>query len=157
MESKKELMMSRVLDAPRELVYKAWTDPKMVEQWWGPSGVFIPTCELDVRVGGKINIVMEAGEELGQAKGMRWPMEGEYVDLDEPNKIVFKSNAVNQGRVIFEHETTVTFEEENGQTRMNVHVVVTAVYEGSEYAIAGMEQGWNSQFDKLVEFIKKNK
>jgi len=82
-------------------------------------------------------------------------MEGEFVELDEPKKIVFNANAINEGKVILEHHTTVTFDEENGKTRMKVHVVVTKVLPGSEFAIAGMGQGWNQQFDRLVEFIKK--
>jgi uncharacterized protein YndB with AHSA1/START domain len=154
-ENKKELVMTRVFDAPAELVYKAWTDPKMVAQWWGPFGVFTPVCEVDAKVGGKIHIVMEAGEELGEHKGTQWPMEGEFVELDEPKKIVFTSNAINEGKVILEHQTTVTFDEVDGKTTMKVHVVVTKILPGSEFAIAGMEQGWNSQFDKLVAFIKK--
>jgi uncharacterized protein YndB with AHSA1/START domain len=53
-EAKKELHMTRECDAPREQVFKAWTDPELVKQWWGPKGVTIPTCELDVKPGGKI-------------------------------------------------------------------------------------------------------
>jgi uncharacterized protein YndB with AHSA1/START domain len=152
-EGKKELTLTREFDAPAALVYKAWTDEKLVAKWWGPQGVFTPVCEVDARPGGKINIVMEAGEELGEFKGTQWPMDGEFVELDEPKKIVFKANAINEGKVILEHQTTVTFHEENGKTTMKVHVVVTKVLPGSEFAIAGMEQGWNSQFDKLVKFI----
>lgn len=151
----KELHMVREFDASREMVYNAWIDPKLLTQWWGPQGVFIPVCEIDPRPGGKMKIVMEAGESLGKFKGTQWPMEGEYVELDKPNKIVFKSNAINEGKVILEHTTTVTFEEVSGKTKMSVDVVVTKVLPGSEFAIAGMEQGWNSQFDKLESFIKQ--
>jgi uncharacterized protein YndB with AHSA1/START domain len=154
-DTKKEITFVRVFDAPRVLVFKAWTDPKLVTQWWGPKGVFTPVCELDARPGGVINIVMEAGAELGKAKGMQWPMLGKFVEVEEPSKIVFTSNAINEGKEIFEQRTTVTFNEENGKTTLNVHVIITKALPGSEYAISGMEQGWNSQFDKLVEFIKK--
>lgn len=152
---KTDLVLTRVLDAPRERVWKAWIEPEQVKKWWGPKGVFIPVCEMDARSGGRIYIVMEAGEELGEFKGTQWPMEGKFVELDEPKKIVFNANAINEGKVVLEHQTTVTFEEDNGKTTMNVHIVVTKVLPGSEFAIAGMEQGWNSQLDKLVEFIKK--
>ena len=63
--SKRELTITRTFDAPRELVWKAWTDPKMLERWWGPRGVTNPTCEFDATKGGEIYIVMEAGKELG--------------------------------------------------------------------------------------------
>jgi uncharacterized protein YndB with AHSA1/START domain len=156
-DTKRELIMTREFDAPRELVYKAWTDPELIKQWWGPRGVFIPVCEVDARQGGKINIVMEAGEELGKFKGTQWPMEGEFVQLDKPKKIVFNANAINEGKVILEHQTTVIFEEKSGKTTIKVHVVLTKVLPGSEFAIAGMEQGWNQQMDKLVEFIKRTR
>jgi|SRR6266581_9318749 len=154
-DTKKELTIVREFDAPRELVFKAWTDPKLVTQWWGPKGVFTPVCEVDARPGGLINIVMEAGEELGKFKGTQWPMQGEFVEVDEPKKIVFNANAINEGKVILEHRTTVIFDEVDGKTKMTVYVVVTKALPGSEYAIAGMEQGWNSQFDKLGEFLQK--
>ncbi|MCL4338678.1 SRPBCC domain-containing protein [Patescibacteria group bacterium] len=154
-ESKKELVMTRVFDAPRELVFKAWTDPHLITKWWGPRGVFIPVCEVDAKPGGNINIVMEADETLGKFKGTKWPMEGKFEEIEKPSKIVFTANAVNEGRVILEHKTTVTFEEENGKTTMKVHVVVTKALPGSEFAIKGMEQGWREQFDKLVEFIRQ--
>jgi uncharacterized protein YndB with AHSA1/START domain len=83
----------------------------MVEQWWGPNGVFTPICEVNAEPGGRIYIVMEAEEELGKFKGTQWPMEGEFVELDEPKKIVFNANAINEGKVILEHQTTVTFDE----------------------------------------------
>jgi uncharacterized protein YndB with AHSA1/START domain len=99
---------------------------------------------------------MEAGETMGPFKGTQWPMDGEYVEVDEPNKIVFTANAIDKGKVILEQQTTVTFEEQNGKTTLKVDVVVTKVLPGSEFAIAGMEQGWNQQFDKLVEFVKNS-
>lgn len=52
------------VDAPRAMVWKAWTDPRIVTKWWGPRGVTVSTCEVDARRGGKIDIVMLAGKEL---------------------------------------------------------------------------------------------
>ncbi|CAN5141636.1 SRPBCC family protein [soil metagenome] len=151
--TKKEMIMVREFAAPREMVFKAWTDQELVKQWWGPQGVFIPVCELDVKPGGKIHIVMEAGEELGSFKGTQWPMTGEYVEIDEPKKIVYTSNAIQGDKVLLEFTTTITFEELNDKTKMNIHIVLTKVNPGSEFAIAGMEQGWSQQLDKLVEFV----
>lgn len=156
-EYKKEITITREYDAPRALVFKAWTDPEMVKQWWGPEGVFIPVCELDVRPGGSMNIVMEAGESLGSFKGTKWPMEGTYVAIEEPSKIVFTANAIDKGKAVLEHQTTVTFEEVGEKTKMNIHVQVTKTLPGSEFAVAGMEQGWNSQSDKLGKFLASQK
>jgi uncharacterized protein YndB with AHSA1/START domain len=152
-QTNKELKMTRTFDAPRELVYNAWTDPELVKQWWGPNGVHSQVNDWQAQPGGKIDLIMIAGEELGDFKDQQWPMGGAFVELDKPTKIVFTANAINEGKVILEHRTTVTFEEKNGKTEMNVHVVVTKVLPGSEFAIKGMEQGWNQQLDKLVKFV----
>jgi uncharacterized protein YndB with AHSA1/START domain len=153
MDAPKELTFVREYDAPRETVFKAWTDPKLVAEWWGPEGVFNPVCELDVRPGGLIHIVMEAGESMGKFKGTQWPMKGKYEEIDEPAKIVFSGTAIDAGKEVLENLTTVTFEEKDGKTKMTVHTKVTKVLPGSEFAIAGMEQGWNSQFNKLGKFL----
>ncbi len=69
----KEVVFERTLDAPLETVWQAWTHPKMLKEWWGPNNVSIPECEVDLRVGGKIYIVMEAGEAMGSYKSDgRW-------------------------------------------------------------------------------------
>lgn len=145
----------REFDSPAERVFDAWTDPEQVSEWWGPQGVFTPVCEIDAKAGGKIHIIMEAGAELGPAKGMKWPVDGVFEEVEKNTKLVFTSNSVNDGKEYFKYRTTVTFDEKNGKTTMTVHVAVTEIQPGAEFAIPGMEQGWNSQFDKLVEFIKK--
>lgn len=155
-DTEKEFVIVREFDAPAQKVFNAWTDPKSVAQWWGPEGVFTPVCEVDAKPGGHIHIVMEAGESMGEYKGTQWPMEGKFEEVEEPSKLVFISNAINAGKELFKHRTTVTFEEKDGKTKMTVHVAVTNIVSGSEFAVAGMEQGWNSQFDKLVKFIKKD-
>jgi uncharacterized protein YndB with AHSA1/START domain len=154
-DTHKEFERVREYAAPREAVFKAWTDPKLVSQWWGPEGVFTPVCEVDARVGGRIHIVMEAGETLGDHKGMQWPMEAKFVEIEEPSKIVFSSNAVNGDKETHEYITTVTFNEKEGKTTMTVHVVVTKIQKGMDYVVSGMEQGWSSQFDKLGKFLEK--
>lgn len=153
---KKELTIVREYAVPREKVFEAWTDQNLICQWWGPEGVFNPICEVDARPGGKINIVMEAGETLGQFKGTQWPMQGKFEEIEEPSRIVFTSNAINGGKEILENLTEVKFEEKNGKTVMTVHVTVTKILPGSEFAVAGMEQGWNSQFDKLGKFLNRS-
>lgn len=158
---KQETWIEREFDAPREKVFEAWTDPKLITQWWGPEGVFTPICEIDARPGGLIHIVMEAGETMGKFKGTQWPMKGKFEAIEKPSKIVFTANAINEGKEVLEHRTTVTFDErpsaDGVKTKMTVHVAVTKILPGSEFAIAGMEQGWNSQFDKLGKFLVKNK
>ena len=93
-EPRKELTITRIFDAPRATVWKAWTDPRIVAKWWGPRGVTTPTCEVDARRGGKINIVMRAGKELGPAAGQEWPMIGTFEEVTPQDRLVFVASAL---------------------------------------------------------------
>ena len=155
-EAKKELILTRVLDAPRELVWKAWTDPKLVSKWWGPRGVTTPTCEMDVRPGGEMYIVMLAGKELGSFAGTEWPMKGTFEELTPPERLVYMSAALDDKRgIMLETRTILTLEKLDKKTKMTMKIVVTKISPGGEFALAGMEQGWNQSLDKLGEFVVK--
>ena len=75
-EKEYELVLTRIFDAPRELLFKVWTDPKHVSQWWGPHGFANPICELDLRPGGTILIHMRGPD------GTVYPMTGVYQGCD---------------------------------------------------------------------------
>lgn len=155
-EQTRELNITRTFDAPRELVWRAWTDPELVARWWGPRGVTNPTCEWDARPGGKIYIVMLAGKELGPAEGMKWPMKGTFREVVPEKRIVYTSGAlddVDRGSDTFIEQTaTIEFEDLGNKTRLNVHLVITKA-EGPKApaAMQGMTMGWNQQVDKLGE------
>ena len=159
-EIKKELTITRIFDASRDLVWKAWTDQKIVQKWWGPRGVTNPICEWDARPGGTIYIVMLAGKELGPAEGMKWPMKGTFKEVIPQSRLVFVGGAlddVDRGSDTFiENEVTVDFEDLGGKTKMNLHVVITKA-EGPKApaALQGMTEGWNQQIDKLSELVTK--
>lgn len=153
MEENKELTLTREFNAPRELVWKYWTDPKLIQEWWGPNGVTNPTCVWEARPNGEIHIVMLAGEELGPMAGQEWPMTGKFEELQEPGKLVFTANAIMNDKPILEHRTTVTLHEVDGKTQMTVHIVVTMVTPEAAGPLQGMEMGWNQQLDKLVAMV----
>ena len=151
----KEFTITRTFDAPRELVWKAWTDQKLIQKWWGPRGVTNPTCEWDARSGGKINIVMLAGKELGQFEGMKWPMNGVFREVTPQSRIVFSGNALDEVQdILLESLVTVDFEAIGQKTRMNLRFEVTKATAKAEFAIKGAEAGWNQQIDKLAEMLK---
>jgi uncharacterized protein YndB with AHSA1/START domain len=154
-EENKELTLIREFNAPRELVWKYWTDPTLIQQWWGPQGVTNPTCVWEATPGGNIHIVMLAGQELGQMAGQEWPMTGKFEEVDKPKKLVFTANALVNDKPILEHRTTVTLDEVDGQTHMAVHIVVTMTTPEAAGALQGMDMGWNQQLDKLVAMIAK--
>lgn len=153
------LTLTRTFDAPRELVFKAWTDPKHVAQWWGPRGFDAPKCEWDARPGGKIYVMMRASDEIAKAIGMKeHPMGGQFVEVAPPTRLVFYSTAFEDehGNAKLRNRNTVTFEDRNGKTKVTVHVVVEHAAPEMAGALAGMEQGWSQSLDKLAELLARN-
>jgi uncharacterized protein YndB with AHSA1/START domain len=146
----RELVLTRVFDAPRELVFKAWTDPKQVAQWWGPHGFTNPVCDLDVRPGGAIRIHMRGPD------GTVYPMTGVYNEVVEPERLVFTSAALDaDGNPMFEVLTTVTFAEQGGKTKQIMRArVIKSTAEAAPY-IKGMEAGWTQSLERLAESLAK--
>ena len=148
----KELTFTRVLDAPRELVFRAWTDPVQLARWWGPNGFTAPVCELDVRPGGAIRIDM-----LGP-DGRFFLMGGEYREIVPPERLVFAITAVKNARGEPElvNVNTVTFAPEGGKTRLTFLTQVLKAGPGSEEFMAGMEEGWSQTLDRMVAHAEKS-
>lgn len=151
----KEFTITRTFDAPRDIVWKAWTDQKIIQKWWGPRGVTNPTCEWDARKGGKINIVMLAGKELGDFAGQKWPMNGFFKEVTAQSRIVFASNALDDVKnILLETLVTVDLEAIGNKTKMSVHFMVTKADARGEFALKGAEMGWSQQLDKLGEMLQ---
>jgi uncharacterized protein YndB with AHSA1/START domain len=139
-----DLAITRMFDAPRDLVFKAWTDPNAVAQWWGPNGFTNPVCELDVRVGGAIRIHMRAPD------GVIYPMTGTFEEVDEPHRLVFISSALDaNGNSMFDNLNTVTFEERRGKTAMTLTVRVINKTAVADQYLKGMDTGWSQTLDRL--------
>jgi uncharacterized protein YndB with AHSA1/START domain len=154
----KEVVFEREFDASLGEVWDAWTDPEKLKQWWGPDAVSIPECEMDLRIGGRIYIVMEATEAMGPYKGTRWPMEGKFTAIEKNAKLFYTAKAWTEGaekttEIDQEHE--LTFSSENGKTKMKLKVTLTKIGPNAEAAVQGMQYGFNQQFDKLAKFLSK--
>jgi uncharacterized protein YndB with AHSA1/START domain len=151
------MVVTRVFDAPRELVWKAWTDPKYMMQWWGPKDCTSPFCEMDFRVGGKFLCCMRSpdGQEFWNA--------GEYHEIIPHQKIVFslyfsdpEGNKVEPAQYGIEHEAiedahdVITFEDlGNGQTKLT--------FTGNETMESaknsGQVEGMNQVLDKFAAVV----
>jgi uncharacterized protein YndB with AHSA1/START domain len=153
-----DLVITRVFDAPRELVWKAWTDPEHLVRWWGPKGYTSPACKIDLRVGGKYLFCMRSPE------GQEYWSTGVYREIVPMERIVCTDSfADKDGNVVPpshygfddsfppELEVTVTFEEQDGRTKMTLRHVGMPAGDMSEMAGAG----WNESFDKLAESLKR--
>ncbi len=145
---RQELTMTRAFEAPREVVFKAWTDPKHLKDWWGPKGFTTPVCEADPRPGGAIRIHMRGPD------GMVYPMRGEYREVVEPERLVFNSEPLDdKGAPMFAVLHTLTFEKQGQKTKMTMHAqVIMATAKAPQY-LAGMEMGWNQSLDRLGAYV----
>jgi uncharacterized protein YndB with AHSA1/START domain len=154
-EQKKVLTLTRILDAPRELVFKAWTEAEHLAQWWGPKGFTIPFCELDARPGGAIRLMMDSPSFPGHWMG------GEYVEIVKPERLVFIARAFEdeQGGFGLETLNTISFETIDGKTKLTVHVALQRLSPELSFAADGMNDGWSQSLDKLADLLMtiKNK
>jgi len=153
----KEASFERVYDAPIEAVWQAWTDPTMLKEWWGPDNVTIPKCEVDLRVGGKFYIVMEAGEAMGPLKGTQWPMDATFTSVEEYTKLSYTARAWTEGQegTDINQVSELTLSEESGKTKLGLKVTINSVGPNAGMAVEGMKWGFNQQFDKLINFLKR--
>jgi uncharacterized protein YndB with AHSA1/START domain len=142
--------LTRVFDAPRALVWKAWTDPEMMAQWFGPRGFTNPVCELDVRVGGRLYIVMRGPD------GNDYPMKGVFREISVPERLVFTNIAIDkEGNHLLEGETTVTFLKKGGQTALTLETHAAGLVPIAPRMLGGMEAGWTQSIDKLEELVER--
>lgn len=147
-DAERELTLTRVYDAPRALVFKAWTDPKLLALWWGPKMFTNPVCEVDARPGGKLRIVMRGPD------GNDYPMRGVFKEVVAPERLSFTNFAVDaEDQPVIEGFTTVVFAEEGKKTRLTVITRGKAVQPVAIQYLQGMEQGWSMSLDKLAELL----
>lgn len=146
--AEREVTITRLFEAPRAVVFKAWTDAEQLAQWWGPKGFTNPVCEIDARVGGAIRIHMRGPD------GSIYPMKGEIREIVPPERLVFTNIALDDaGHHIIEGFTTVIFTEEGGKTRLTVHTRGSAMTEQAVGYLKGMEMGWTQSIDKLQALL----
>ncbi len=136
-----EVVVTRVLDAPRALVFEAWTRPEYLSRWWAPRGFTLAACEVDFRPGGAYRMVMRGPD------GAEYPFHGVYRDVVPPARIVFSAViGPGAGDAIL---TTVTFDEEGARTRVTVRQTVPA----NARAARGQEQGWTETLENLAAHV----
>ncbi len=150
-----ELTLTRTFNAPRSRVFQAFTDPKIFAAWWMPHGFTNPHVKLDARPGGLIDVVSRGPP--GTPFDMDMPMIGAYVEVDEPKKLVFTSEAIRDedGVPGISNLNTLTFTEKNGQTTLKLYVKVVSFKPAFAGALQGMEQGWSQSFEKLAIVLKE--
>jgi uncharacterized protein YndB with AHSA1/START domain len=139
----RERTIARTFDAPRELVWRAWTEPEQLALWWGPRGMTVPleTIEMELRPGGVFRLVMVA-----DGSGAEFPSDMRFRDVVEPERLVFEWDAQ---RGIGSGSVTVTFTDLGDQTEVSTYFAGFATDE----IFAGSKIGWEGQLDKLAAHL----
>lgn len=145
----REITITQVFDAPRELVFNAWTDPKRIVQWWGPQGFTTTIHEMDVRPGGVWRFIMHGPD------GVDYPNKVVYSEIVKPERLVYDHG--EKGRSGFFH-MTVNFAEHGKKTRLTMQMLFESVAERDrvvkEYnAIEGGKQ----TLERLAQHLAKGK
>jgi uncharacterized protein YndB with AHSA1/START domain len=144
----RELVITRMLDAPREVVFKVWTEPRHLAQWWGPKYFTNPVCRWNAEPGNEIYIDMHSPD------GVVYPMSGTFHEVVFPGKIVFISDALDDhGKPLFVVSNTVILTDVGGKTKMVLRVVVSDITPAGAKHLDGMNDGWNQSFDRLTECL----
>ena len=147
--TERELVISRLINAPRELVFKAWTDPKHLIHWWGPKGFTNTFQEIDIRPGGVWRFIMHGPD-----------------GIDYQNRIVF-SEIVKPERISYSHDSgeendpgqfqvTVTFDKEGNKTKLTMRSIFGSAAERDKVVKEyGALEGANQTLDRLEEQLAK--
>lgn len=156
---KRELTFERTYPAPIDAVWQAWTQPELLRQWWGPEKTTVPECEVDLRVGGRIYIVMEASEEMGKYQGTRWPLDGTFTDIQPQQRLVYDARSWTEGEpdAHIEHVNEVELAEDGDKTTVNLRITINEIGPGVKATLAafGMKWGYKAQLDKLESLLAR--
>ncbi|MEO8028750.1 MAG: SRPBCC family protein [Bryobacteraceae bacterium] len=143
--SDREVLLTRVFDAPRHLVYDAFTKPELLKRWFGPRGWSLAVCEIDLRVGGGFRFVMQGPN--GETMGMR----GVYRELTPPDRSVHVESFDDYPDS--ESVVTAVFTERAGKTTMSATVEYPSKEVRDIVLKTGMEHGAAESYDKLAEML----
>lgn len=138
-----EMTIVRVFNAPRGLVWKAWTEPERLAQWFGPKDFTNPVCEVDPRPGGTMRITMEGPD------GTQYPIEAVFDEVVAPERLVWIGSVEHAGNVSFAIRQITTFVERDGRTEVTTQAFVLRSTPEAADALGGMHEGWSQSLDKL--------
>jgi len=149
--SDRELVLTRLINAPREKLYRAWTNADLLKQWFAPLPYTTPVAELDVRPGGANLIVMRGPD------GIEMPNRGVYLEVTRNERLVFTDAYTQDWQPSQKPFMTVivTFEDEGGKTRYTARVRHWSVADRQTHENMGFHRGWGQCADQLEALVAK--
>jgi uncharacterized protein YndB with AHSA1/START domain len=147
----RELMLTRLIDAPREKLYRCWTEPELLKQWFTPPPFTVPAAELDVRPGGANTVVMRGPD------GVEFPNRGVYLEVVPNERLVVTDAYTEAWQPSQKPFMTVilTFADEGGKTRYTARVLHWTAADREEHEKMGFHEGWGIATDQLAALAKK--
>ena len=141
----REISITRIFAAPRELVWRAWTEAEPLAAWFMPHGFTVPECTVDLRVGGSFRMTVRAPDRTESPTG------GEFKEIDPPQRLVFTTMGFDgpDGVPMLEVLNEATFADLGDKTELTLHAVVTKASPEMVAPLAGMEEGWLQSLEKL--------
>ncbi len=140
------LILERIFDAPRNLVFKVWSEPQHLAHWWGPKGFTLPVYSMDFRPGGAYRFCMRSPEGVDH-----W-LRGVYREILESERLAFTyAWEDSQGRPGHETLVTVTFTEQGGKTKLTLHQAIFT----SITARDAHQRGWTENLARLADHLDK--
>lgn len=146
--SDREIVLTRVFNAPRRVVFEAWTNPDHVKQWYGCSIMTLAICEIDLRVAGAYRYVMR------DSSGINHTMEGTYREITPPARLVYTERYVTEGFTSNEALVTVIFAEHDGMTTLTSTILHESKADRDGHLGTGMEKGAAEVYDRLAAHIE---
>lgn len=149
--SDRELVLTRLIDAPREKLFRAWTEPELMKQWFTPRPWTTPVIEVDLRPGGSNLIVMRGPD------GTEFPNRGVYLEIVKNERLVFTDAYTKAWEPAEKPFFTgiITFEDEGGKTRYTARAVHWTVADREAHEKMGFHEGWGICADQLAELAAK--
>ena len=144
-----ELTLTRLIDAPREKIYRAWTEPELMKQWFAPAPFTTPVVEVDVRPGGASYIVMRGPD------GKEYPNHGVYLEVVPNEKLVSTDAYTSAWTPSAKPFMTLvlTFEDEGGKTRYTARALHWTKEDCKAHEDMGFHQGWGQCADQLAALV----
>jgi uncharacterized protein YndB with AHSA1/START domain len=150
-ENNNKLVITRTFDAPRALVWQAWTDPKHIMQWWGPEGFNNETCTSDLRVGGRFQLEMRAPD------GNVYPCIGTFREIVNHERIVYDGEAAEGhpcgAGIPPRAVVTISFAEQQGKTRLTLHTRFASGERKEAASVARFVISWEEALERLAEHL----
>jgi uncharacterized protein YndB with AHSA1/START domain len=146
--SDREIIITRVFDAPRELVFDAWTDAEHVTHWWGPRGFSTTTHEMDLRPGGVWRFLMHGPD------GTDYDNKVTFVEVVKPERLVYNHGPDHEGGAP-PFEVTVTFQEEGRKTRLTLRLLFGSAEERDRAVEFGAVEGGNQTLERLADYLTR--